>query len=345
MEQDYYEILGITEEEKKLPEKEFEDTLKKKYRKLSMKWHPDRWANGTDEEKKKAEKEFKKIAEANATLSDKEKRYEYDHRNDESISPWDFMFGSHRRGPRKGPDSEVRLSIDIDTAVKGDTFNFTMQSTHSCSHCNGSGAEEAQTCPYCNGTGVITQRVSKGNMLQMFQTPCQNCQGRGFTIVKECEHCHGSGIETIDEDIQINIPQYAADSSIIVVAGKGGEDPYGEGPRGDLIIHLHVQKSKDNKYSVYDGRNLMYEDYVPFSQAMLGYEKDITAPDGSRIHLKVPELTYDWSCFQFEGKGLVLYNNGKIVSPQGRITVRIRYKLPKKLTEKDKELLKSISKD
>jgi molecular chaperone DnaJ len=354
---DYYEILGITEEEKKLSPSEFEKVLKKKYRANALKFHPDRWANGTDEEKKDAEQKFKEIAEANEVLSDPQKRQMYDNGgfefNTDGFDPFEMFrnmaggfgrdfsdfFGGGRQRVNRGSSVQAHVSMTLEEAYFGGDKKVTVTRQKSCVHCNGTGSADgkASTCPHCNGSGVLAKHIQLGpNAYQTIQTTCPHCNGSGKNITMPCSHCKGSGLETVTTTETFDFPRGLSDGMVINVPGMGNE-PNGGGQNGDLHIIVHIYPH--SYYTRPDEINLIHYDEVPFNECLLGFKKEYMAIDGTKVVVDAPELTPHGKAFIFKGKGMPHPNNPNIV---GDYAVVINHKLPNKLTDEQKKKLKDF---
>lgn len=367
---DYYKILGLTEEEKKLQGDDFNSVCKKKYRSLAVKFHPDKWVNGTEDEKKNAEEKFKEIAEAYEVLSDPNKRNQYDNGFMDfnftgGIDPMEMFrrmaesfggmggfsgmgsFGSFFHddfgGQRftKGNDVEATVTITLEEAYNGLEKDITYQKDVKCSHCNGTGSSDgkSKTCQQCNGTGVITQTKQFGyGQFSMTRGVCPNCHGSGKLITKPCSHCHGTGLEKKTVTEKIKLPRGLEDGMVINIPNMGHESNDENGINGDL--HLLVKVKTDPYFERYNTMNLVHYEEVPFNEVMLGFKKEFKCINGSKVTLNVPELTKDGQSFIFRGKGMPNVNNN---NHYGDYAIVIKYKLPKKLSKKQKEILKTFN--
>ena len=354
MEKTFYDILGITEDEKNLDEKGFNDVLKKKYRELSKKWHPDKFATKSDSEKKEAEEKFKEITEAYNTLSDTEKRRQYDFGDGggdydpfSHVDPFSFfrnMHGGGFNGPRivKGQNVQIGVDVVLKEVYNGGKKKIKYTTLNYCRHCNGTGSENGvvESCPHCNGTGMITDRIQRGNMIQMLSHPCPHCNGTGKKITTPCSHCNGQGMEVIDNEETIEIPKGVVTGQYIVLQGKGCEAPKNSGSQtinGDLVVAFNVI---DNGYEfLREGDNLIKYADIDVFDGILGCDLKIQCIDDSEITIRVPELTEPNHTFTIKSKGMPNVNNNNVV---GDMKVIIRYKMPKTLSNKQRELLKKV---
>lgn len=352
---DYYEILGV---EKNATEEE----IKKKYRKLAMQYHPDRWANATDEEKKNAEEKFKEIAEANEVLSDPQKRHQYDNGgvffgDGFDIDPMDIFrkmggfddfgpFGSFFGGGRgqnrvkRGKNVNVSVTISLEEAFNGCQKEVNVQKTTKCTNCNGTGSADGKDakCQHCNGSGYV-QKIQQfaPNSFSMTTAPCPECHGTGKIITTPCSKCVGSGVEYISKKETISIPKGIDDGMMFEIQGLGCE-PEGDGINGNLIVTVHV--INDPYFTRVDPINVVHYEDIPFNEVLLGFTKEFKCVDGTKVTVNAPELTPHGHSFIFRGKGMPNVNNPQ---QRGDYAVVINHKLPTRLTNKQKEILKNFN--
>lgn len=351
---DYYEILGV---EKGADKKE----IKKAYRKLAMKYHPD-----VNDNPESAEK-FKEISEAYAVLSDENKRQTYDqfgHAGMGGYSTEDifrdinfddifrgfgfdfgdifdmFGFGGGRRRSRaeQGSDVYYDLKISLEDAVFGLEKDIEVSHKKTCPVCKGSRAEpgtNSRQCAQCGGTGQVQQinRTPFGQFVNV--RPCPQCRGEGVIIDNPCHECRGKGIVRETSTIHINIPPGVEDGSRLRVAGEGDMGKRG-GPPGDLYVLISV---KPHKLFKRHGSDLIYEQPISFVQASLGDEIDIPTIGEGIVKLKIPPGTQSGTSFRIKGKGMPhLRWNGK-----GNLYVKTKVVVPKKLNSKQKEILREFA--
>jgi molecular chaperone DnaJ len=354
---DYYEILGV---KKGATEAE----LKKAFRKLARKYHPD--VNPSD---KTAETKFKEMNEAYEVLSDPKKRQQYDQFGHaafdagfgQSAGPGqgfggfsqgaDFfrsgggagyedifgnIFGNRARpsGPAKGEDITYSVEVDLEDAIFGRTMQVDLQREVTCSTCNGSGAQPGtsrKTCPTCMGSGSITQ----GKGFMQFSQPCPTCRGEGTINPNPCRTCGGNGVVQKTERINVKIPPGVDNGSKVRVAGMGGAGER-NGPAGDVYI---VTKVRSHGYFERKGDNLYSEAKVTMKEAAFGDKIEIPTVDGT-VSLTLPQGVQTGQQLKLKGKGVPHFGGGGV----GDHYVTIKVVTPTGLSEHAKELLREIDK-
>ena len=344
----YYKLLGVAENAT-------DEEIKRKYRALALKWHPDRWVNGTDKEKADADKKFKEINEAYTVLSDRQKRMSYDMGFDENGTPnqdpWgfsgDFSFftgGNQRPKPEnviiRGEDIIIQLDVDMFDANNGSTKTVHYPLRKPCTHCNGTGAEggvpKYKNCLHCGGSGIYRQTRINGFMTMVTETDCPVCHRTGKVISNPCSECNGTGLEKTAtmETIEVNTPAGIGPGDRLNISGVGGYPEGGNGIRGDLIITINVIIPEG--YSVIDNRRtVVYEMNVPFYDAMLGCEMDVKLPSGKIIKQKIEEGTEHGKEFVYKNEGLK-HIDGSI---HGDFIAKVVYSGVGNLTKEQKTLL------
>lgn len=348
---DYYDVLGV---EKGADGKE----IKKAYRKLAMKYHPD-----VSEEETATEK-FKEISEAYAVLSDEEKRKTYDqfgHSGMEGFSNEDIfrninfedifqgfgggfenifdMFGfgggRGRGGPQRGSDIYAEINITLEEASSGLERDIIIKHDVVCPTCHGTKSEpgsDPETCQVCGGTGQVKEVTNTFLGQMMNVRPCRDCGGEGKIITDPCKNCHGKGKIKENNTIHIKIPAGVENGSRLRVPGEGNA---GEGGYGDLIVLINI---KPHEKFERDGSNLYYEQQISFVQASLGDTIDVPTIDGE-VELKIPQGTQSETVFRLRGQGMpILRRNSK-----GNLYVTVKVVVPQKLSDKQKELLKEFA--
>lgn len=336
----YYEILGVDENAT-------EEEINKAFKKLALKWHPDRWSQGTDEEKKTAEEKFKQYSEAKDVLTNPKKRKEYDMQRNGMpnmggfSNPFADFFNQHAQYVMKGDDINVEVQISFKESYEGVKKTIRFKRKEHCQHCNGTGSQDGRkdTCPYCNGSGFETHTQQRGNMIFQTRTHCSHCHGTGQVVKNPCHHCNGTGLVEVDAVETFDVPAGVFDNAAVTLHGHG-DAPSGEGEYGDLILHFSV--SYDPYFERTDFKNVVHYEELPFSKALLGCDIECKKPDGGTIKIKLPELTEDGQEFVQYGLGFndLIHGTGK-----GNYTIIIKYKYPRRLTDKQKKLLKDFEND
>ncbi len=346
---DYYEVLGV---EKGASEEE----IKKAYRKKAKECHPDLHPGD-----KEAEERFKELNEANEVLSDPDKRARYDQFgfNDPMSgmggggSPFDgagFGFGGmddilnsffgmggmgasrSRNAPTQGSDLAYELTLTFEEAADGCEKSFAFNRLEQCEVCGGSGAKPGtspKTCPTCGGSGQVR---TSGGWMQTIRT-CPTCGGAGKTITDKCTACGGAGMVRKRRTANIKVPAGVDTGSLQRMSGQGDAGRNG-GPSGDLMIQYKV---RPHKLFRRDGYDLMLDFPISFTQAALGGEVDIPTLHSS-VKYKIPEGTQTDTEFRIKGQGIQrLRSAGK-----GDLVVRVRVEVPRRLTEKQRDLLRQF---
>lgn len=341
---DYYEILGVSKDAS-------EAELKKAYRQLARKYHPD--VNSNDAE---AEQKFKEVQEAYGVLSDSQKRQQYDrfgHAGAEGqgfgggygaqgFDGFDDIFdmffggsggGSRRRGPKRGSDLQLSMEITFEEAAFGVEREVEIPRMENCQHCDGTGAEPGthpETCATCKGSGQ--QTVVQNTPFGRFQSSrtCETCQGRGTIIKSRCGDCAGTGKVRKKKKIKVKIPAGVDTGSRLQLSGEGEAGTLG-GPPGDLYVVIHV---KAHDKFVRNGNDVICEMPISFVEAALGSEIQVPTLDG-KVKLKIPEGTQTGTYFRIKGKGIPrLQGYGR-----GDQRVKVVVVTPTKLNENQKKLL------
>lgn len=357
---DFYNILGLTEEDKKLPKDEFNKKIKGIYRKMSIMYHPDKQAGKSDAEKKAAEEKFKEVSEAYDTLSDDNKRQQYDMQKN-GFDGFDFggfdfggfggnpfgnifdHFGGGRKQQRvvKGEDLDINVNLTLEDVLNGATKTFKFFKNVACSHCNGTGSKDGKvtTCPQCNGTGRIRNIQRHGNQTFVSESYCPHCHGTGKTASESCPHCGGNGVKRETVTKTIAIPKGFFEGAYMSFTNEGNAPvkANGDAINGDLNVMFHLLPH--SKFTV-EGQNLKMDLKVNLYEALCGAEKNITCLDGSTINVKIPELTENGKLLKINGKGLP---NVNMVNNIGSLIIRVVYEMPKKkLADKQIDLLKEF---
>ena len=347
MSDDYYQILGV---ERNASEGE----LKKAYRRLAMKYHPDR----SEGDKASNEENFKRVSEAYAVLSDQEKRSLYDQYGKEGLQGsnggfdfrgggfddlmrnFDDMFGSvfgGRGRPRShgepGDDLEYSMSITLEQAARGDKVNVDVSAQRHCDECAGTGAKAGSspsTCGGCNGTGQTT--MHRG-MIHVRST-CGRCGGTGEVISDPCRSCNGRGRKPKSKTLSITVPEGVEHGMRLRLQGEGGDGLRG-GPVGDLYIVFSI-----DPHPIFTRHEMNLHCQVPiaFTQASLGGEIEVPSLDG-KLKIKVPEGTQSGREFRLRGKGMPSVRS---VSRKGDLICQVIVETPQSLSEQQKDLLREF---
>ncbi|WP_102868163.1 molecular chaperone DnaJ [Pseudovibrio exalbescens] len=344
---DYYEVLGVSREAD-------DKALKSAYRKLAMKYHPDR--NPGDEE---AEAKFKEANEAYDTLKDPQRRAAYDryghaafenggfgggagagpHGADFASAMSDifdeFFGGGARRGPGRGRGADLRYNLDItlEEAYTGKEVEIEVPTSITCDNCSGSGAKpgtQPTTCNTCGGVGRV--RAAQG-FFTMERT-CPTCQGRGEIITDPCEKCGGTGRTTQNRTLSVNIPAGIEDGTRIRLAGEGEAGVRG-GPAGDLYIFLSI---KPHEFFQRDGADIFCRVPISMTTAALGGQFEVPSLDTATARVKVPESTQTGKQFRLRGKGMPIMRTHQ----HGDMYIQVVVETPTKLTKRQRELLQEF---
>ncbi|TXS91270.1 molecular chaperone DnaJ [Parahaliea maris] len=340
---DYYEVLGV---DRSTDEKD----IKKAYRRVAMKYHPDRNPDDPD-----ADAKFKEATEAYDVLMNKEKRAAYDQFGHAGVDPnmggggfgggsFSDIFGDvfgdifgggggrGRGGPQRGSDLRYTLDITLEDAVRGTTVEIRVPTLASCEECDGSGAKKGSspvTCNTCGGMGQV--RMQQG--LFAVQQTCPSCRGRGKTISDPCRSCHGQGRVEKSKTLSVKVPPGVDTGDRIRLSGEGEAGPDG-GPPGDLFVQMSVRQ---HPIFERDGKNLYCEVPITFVDAALGGELEVPTLDG-RVKLKIPAETQTGKLFRLRGKGVKPVRGGSV----GDLLCRAVVETPVNLSKKQKELLKEF---
>ncbi len=353
---DYYEVLGVSKSAT-------EDEIKKAYRGLAKKYHPDMNPGNAE-----AEVKFKEVNEAYAVLSDSDKRSQYDRFGHSAFEPGagggsgfggfggfgaDFDFGdifssffgggggsgrSRANAPVEGDDIAARVTVTFEEAAFGCKKEVNFARIETCSDCHGKGAEkdsDIEKCSECNGTGRIN--VRQQTMLGYMQTQrtCPKCSGRGKLIKTPCKNCNGKGRVKINKKLEVNIPSGIDDRQHIILRGQGSAGLNG-GPSGDLIIEVRV---KEHKIFQREGNNIYCEVPISFAEATLGAEIEVPILGDEVEKFKIPEGTQSGSEFTIKNKGIPDINTKR----KGDLIFKVAVETPRNLNSKQKELLRAFA--
>ena len=358
---DYYEVLGVGKDASA-------DEIKKAYRKLAVKYHPDK--NPGDKE---AEEKFKEAAEAYSILSDPDKKARYDqfgHAGVEGAGP-DFSggfgnlndilneifgsafgggfgggfggfggFGSGQRQQQRvyrGRDIRVRVKLTLEEIAKGVEKEITIEKSVPCTDCNGKGARNSsdiKTCPACNGTGQVQRVVNSFLGQTISYSTCQQCGGEGKIISNPCKSCGGTGLVRKRETIKVRIPAGVEAGMQLTLQGQG-HAAKNNGINGDLLVVIEEVEHKDLKR---EGNNLFYTKIISLPEAILGGEVEIPGIDGT-YKIKVDPGTQSGTVVKLKGRGLPTVNG---YGGTGDLYVKIAVWIPRKLEKEDKAVIESL---
>ncbi len=353
---DYYEVLGISKGAS-------EDEIKKAYKKLARKYHPD--MNPGDKE---AEEKFKEVNEANEVLSDPQKKARYDQFGFAGVDPsygaggpgwgdgaagFDFGdlgdifgsffgggFGGGRRNPnapQRGDNIRMSVTVGFEEAAFGCEKEVTLERSEVCDTCHGSGSAPGTTpeiCPDCRGTGVVNQAQRTPFGVMQSQAPCGKCHGKGKIIHQPCPDCRGSGQMRQRKTIKINIPAGIDNGQTISLRGQGHTGKNG-GPKGDLLLTVMI---RPHELFRREGTAVFCEAPITFAQAVLGAELEIPTIDG-KVKYAIPEGTQSGTVFRLRGKGIPVLNG----RGRGDQYVTVSIETPKGLNKEQKEALRKFS--
>ena len=341
---DYYEVLGVS---KGADERE----IKKAYKRMAMKYHPDRNKDDAD-----AADKFKEATEAYEVLTDAQKRAAYDQFGHDAVNGQqgghggfgggaDFsdifgdVFGDIFGGGRgrqqrsaRGSDLRYNMELTLEEAVRGVTKEIKVPTLAGCDVCDGSGAKpgtQAKTCPTCHGHGQVQMRQGFFTV----QQPCPHCRGKGKIVSDPCSKCHGEGRYQKTKTLSVKIPAGVDTGDRIRLSGEGEAGEAGA-PAGDLYVQMHV---REHDIFVRDGNNLYCEVPISFTAAALGGEVQVPTLDG-RVKLKIPAETQTGRMFRLKGKGVRSARNGQL----GDLVCKVYIETPVNLTEEQKELLRQL---
>ena len=353
---DYYEVLGV-------PKSADEKEIKKAYRKVAMKFHPDK-----NPDNKEAEEKFKEAAEAYEVLSDADKKARYDRfghagmgqggfgggsMNMEDIfsqfgdifgdsgSPFESFFGggSRARGGRRtqrGSNLRIKVALSLEEIENGVTKKIKVKKQGKCDTCSGSGAKDSssvKSCGTCGGAGVVRQ--VKSTFLGQMQTTgvCPTCAGAGQTITAKCNDCKGEGRQYTNEQLEIEIPAGVEEGMQLSMRGKGNAGK-NDGPAGDLLINI---EEKSHDHFAREGKNIIHDLFLNFADAALGTSVEVPTL-GGKVKIKVPAGTQAGKIFRLRGKGLPsVQSYGK-----GDQLINVNIWTPKQLNAEEKKLMEKL---
>lgn len=341
---DYYKILGINRNAD-------QEEISKAYKKLCMKWHPDRWVSATEDERKNAEEKFKEVNEANSILSDEQKRQHYDLFGTTDgngfnpfggfggFDPFSTFWQTEPRRTNMGSNIEITVDITLKEAFEGVKKTITYSRYKPCKECNGTGSinGKVESCPHCNGTGRYRNVQNFGGMTTISETDCPYCLGKGTIVKDKCPHCHGDGVVNGLETFEIVIPQGIINGTTICVT-KEGNFPRNGGIVGDLHVTINIRN--DEKFWRH-GTDLCTKLDITLLEAWCGCNKTVKHIDGTELTVVIKPLTPDGEKYIIPKRGFK--NNIMSNDPSsGNFVIFVNYIVPKSITEEQKKLLEEF---
>ena len=372
---DYYNILGITEEQRKLQGDEFTKSLKKKYLQLAKQWHPDKFVNKSEDEKKEAEEKFKEISEAYAVLSDKDKRQKYDMYGTVDGNPFEgfqgsgfadldeimqqfmrgsgFGFGGGFSGFGFGGNArrsanhvvmpeplQIHLRVTVSEIYSGATKHVKYKYMGACPECNGTGHLEGgkiESCQHCYGSGMVMQRRETAFGYAAQSVTCPYCGGTGQTVSNPCGKCHGTGLEVKYDEIDIDIPAGVCDGAYMQLNGKGNCAKYHTDVRGLLIVIFDVQQ--DSKFQIVNQYDLQTQIEVPIMDCITGCEQTIDTVDGKKYKFKLEPGAETGKIVSLRGMGMKKEDGSR-----GNMMIRIKQRFPKSISKSEMKKIEELKK-
>lgn len=332
MSKDYYSILGVSKDA--TPEE-----IKKSYRKLSKKYHPDVSDHENDDK-------FKEVSDAYSVLGDPKKKSEYDNPNPfgsfggDSFggSPFGDMFGDifgGRSGSRnrRGNDTKISISLTLDELESGGIKNIRYKRIVNCNTCSGEGGTDVKTCTQCNGQGFTVSQMRTNIGVISQQVVCNQCNGKGSTVKDKCVPCGGTGRDDAIEELKIEIPKGSPNGTSYKYSNKGNSNQYGT---GDLIVEFITKPHKLYRRQNYD---LLYDIELPFNILITGGEVEIKGLNNTLHKVTIPIMCNPGYKIQLKGKGLLNTSNGI----KGDIIVNVELDFPHSMSESDINVISSLS--
>jgi len=335
MSKDYYNILGVDKNST-------QDQIKKAYRKLAVKYHPDKNQGDTD-----AENKFKEISEAYEVLGDEKKKSSYDrfgtvngqsggHTHGDPFDVFRDMFGGGSpfgKRQKVGSDLRIQVTVSLTDILNGINKKIRIKREKICNTCDGKGGKNPRTCMKCDGKGRIRKSIHTVFGMQTMESECDNCNGRGNINTENCSSCGGMGVEISDETIDIQIPKGVANGMVFEMQGMGNE--IYNGISGNLIIM--IREELDITFTR-NGNDIILEQRISLPDAILGEEIEIPTVDG-KIKFKIPKGTQSGRVVRLRGKGLPIMNRGDV---RGDFMVRLNVVIPNILTETEYEVFRTF---
>lgn len=349
----YYEILGITEDEKQLQGDKFTKVLKKKWKIKAVEYHPDKYANKSEAEKQEAEEKFKQISEAYEVLNDSQKRMMYDrfgtvkpqtmHTNPFQ-NPWGFRgfgfnpFADMQPVQVKGSDINLMLTVSLKQIYDNETVNVTYDVYVPCEKCNGKGTTngKVEDCPHCHGTGVYVVTKSNNYMTSMQQSPCPYCNATGKKVTDPCKNCQGEGVVMKKQTLAIKLPKGCQNGTVIRLNQQGNCAPRNEGERGDLRIQINVNCNGTN-FELDNSYSLFTTVKVSVLDCLTGCKKTIILPNGTTAEMNVIPGSVSNTVNVVGSYGLIQADGTR-----GMLIAKIEMQMPEKLSEEEKDIINKL---
>lgn len=346
----YYKSLGVKEDAS-------DEEIRKAYRKASLKYHPDKQVGKSDAEKKKAEDKFKEINEAYSTLSDPEKKSNYDKFGDPSARPdiggfnfganpfggfgdifGDIFGGRHHQANNQvypGEDISMQVPLTINDIFNGCTKKLKYKRKVRCANCHGEGGSGKTPCTACGGTGqeYRTIRTGFGQMSQV--TTCSKCGGSGFTMKSKCPTCGGTGFKEEEHIVEIEFPAGMPNGYSIQKPNEGNESKDKRGANGNFLATARY--NIDKKYEI-NGLDVIEKVYIPYYELLLGTEYTVEIPNGSKKKINIPSCIEDGKLLRLYREGIKGTNNNYV----GDYYIEVHYEFPKEISENERKHLESI---
>lgn len=346
---DYYKILGITKNA--TPEE-----IKKAYRRLSLKFHPDKQHDKSESEKKEAEEKFKEIAEAYSVLSDEDKRKKYDMFGDvdgftysnSDIDPFDFFrkvyedFGNYETQDKiiKGSSIQFTVKVTLEEIYNNNSHTIKYKRYKPCHVCNGKGTKTngyETTCSKCNGSGVIMKQYRQGYAIVSQTIECPHCHGTGKIVINPCEKCGGTGLELVEDTFTFKVPSGIVNGTYTIIDGRGNYPERNGGINGDLKLVFNIQKN--DKFIIDENNpfNVITYIEIPILNCITGCNAEIVGLDNKSHKITIPMNTLQNTSIVMKELGF-MRNNGK----RGDMIVYIKQKMPLKISKEEEKLINKL---
>lgn len=363
---DLYEILGLSRDAS-------ENDIKKAYKRLALRYHPDRQGGKSDKEKKDAEEKFKEISFAYSILSDSEKKQKYDQygitddqqmgagfdasdifkhfmggfsnffgNDDDDNDPFSNFFGRRKQRssePTQGQSIRLRIGVSIEEIMNGVNKDVEYDIEVRCDSCKGTGGDGIETCQYCHGTGMITETHQHGFSIIQNSHPCQYCGGKGQTIKNKCKSCNGKGLKTKTVKQHIKVAAGFENGYQTLIKGAGYQSKNANYPNGDLLIEL-IYNVDETKYII-RGKDVYEKISVPYYDCIIGKEIERTLPNGKKVKIKIQEYSKEGTQVVSSGNGL---GQGYSFQGKGNYIFIVSVKMPGYIKKEERELLQKLQK-